>query len=114
MTRPIYVETLRRMVTPPQYALLERLRMLYVAERLDVDSAGLLRTPELKAASNLVALNEFLEINRTPMPRQGRCNWLDDVIDPPVGGSLEETQVWVDKAVSAVNEQLRMIEMFED
>ncbi|MBL3576378.1 hypothetical protein JMK10_19355 [Rhodovulum sulfidophilum] len=114
MTRPIYIESLRRMVAPFQYALLERLRDLYPSSRLDVDDAGFLRSPKLGGASDLVSFHEFLERNRSQELRMGRCNWLDNLGKPPVDGGLEDAQAWVDEAVKTVNEQLRQIEMFED
>lgn len=117
MTRPIYIETLRRLVTAPQYALLERLRGLYGSGKLDVDDAGLLRSPNLSSASDLVDLHQFLQSNRSSKFRQGRVNWLDEYessVSPPVDGNVEEAQIWIDHAVKAINEKLQLIEMFDD
>ena len=114
MTRPIYIERLRRMVTPPQYALLERLRLLYRDGDYHLDDAGFLEIPELRDPKQLSELSSHSNKNSELTGRIGRCNWLDKIGDPPVDGSLQEAQAWVVQAVGAVNEKLRMIGMFED
>lgn len=114
MTRPIYIERLRRMITPPQYALLEHFRLLYGDGDYHLDDAGCLAIPELRDPKQLSALLGHSNRDSELARRFGRCNWLDQIGDPPVDGSLEEAQAWLIQAVEAMNDKLRMIGMFED
>lgn len=114
MTRPIYIERLRRMVAPPQYALLERFRLLYRDSEYHLDDAGYLEIPKLRDPKQLSELSSYLNRTANLAGRIGRCNWLDQIDGPPVDGSIEEAQAWVNQAVGAMNDQLRMIGMFED
>lgn len=114
MTRPIYIERLRRMVTPSQYALLERFRLLYHDRDYHLDEAGFLEIPELRDPKQLSELSSHSKQNSELPRRIGRCNWLDHIGDPPVDSGLEEAQAWVIQAVGAMNDKLQMIGMFED
>ena len=102
MTKAIHVEELARALPPGQFAIVAALRRLHPDGRLVIRDARRLDVPVITFAEDLHDLAR-LQVQNIPLPRLGRCNWLDSLDPAPLSGPLAAAQGWLTLAVAAVN-----------